>query len=91
MNYIQYNPKIVQTLYNLAVSDTGTMGHYLTLDSPCNNKQQAVHPPPIKMPNGEIITSTHTALLSHQDLPLQSRKAHLFTGLNKALLYFGIL
>ena len=43
------------------------------------------------MPNGEIITSTHTALLSQQDLPIQARKAHLFPGLNKALLYIGTL
>ena len=28
---------------NLSVADTGTTGHYLTLDSPCDNKQQAVH------------------------------------------------
>ena len=35
------------------------------------------------MPNEEIITSTHTALLSHQDLPIQARKAQIFPGLNK--------
>ena len=39
MNYIQYNPKLVQTMYKLAVVDTGTTGHYLTLDSPCDNKK----------------------------------------------------
>ena len=38
------------------------------------------------MPNGEIVTATHTALLSHWDLPLQARKSHIFTGSNKALL-----
>ena len=38
------------------------------------------------MPNGDIITSTYTALLSHPDLPLQERKAHLFPGFNKSLL-----
>ena len=43
------------------------------------------------MPNREIITSTHKALLSHQDLPIKARKAHLFTGLNKALLSIGTL
>ena len=43
------------------------------------------------MPNGEIIKSTHTSLMSHPDLPLQSRKAHLFQGLNKALLSIGTL
>ena len=41
------------------------------------------------MTNGEIITFTHTALLNHQDLPLQARQAHLFPGLRKALLSVG--
>ena len=43
------------------------------------------------MSNGEIITSTHTELLFHPDFPLQARKAHTFPGLNKALLFIGIL
>ena len=76
---------------NLAVADTSMTGHYLTLDLPCDNKQQAVHPLPIQMPNGEIITSSHTSLLSHQDLPIKSCKAHLFPGLDKALLSIGTL
>ena len=33
----------------------------------------------------------HTALLSHQDLLIQARKAHIFPGLNKALLSIGTL
>ena len=43
------------------------------------------------MPNGEIITSTHTALLSKTDLTIEARKAHLFPGLNKSLLSIGTL
>ena len=89
INYIQSNPKLVQTVYSLEVAATGTTGNYMTLDSPWDNKQQAVQPLPIQMPNGEIITSTHISLLSHQDLPIQARKAHLFPGLNKALMSIG--
>ena len=73
----------------LAVSYTGTTGYYLTLNSACDNKQQAVHLLPIQMPNGEIVTSTHTALLFHQYLPIQAQKAQIFPGLNKALLSNG--
>ena len=75
----------------IAVAYTGTTGHYMTLDLSCDNKQLAVNPLPIRMPNGEIITSTHTALLSKQDIPIQARKSQLFPGLNKALLYIGTL
>ena len=89
INYIQSNTKLVQTMDNLEVADTGTTGHYLTLDSPCDNKQQYVHPLPIQIPNGGIITSTHTSILSHQDLLLQAQKSHIFPGINKALLSIG--
>ena len=76
---------------NLAMVDTGKTVHYLTLNSPCDNKQQASHPLPIQLSNGEIVTSTHTALLSHQDLLIQARKSHIFPGLNKALVSIGTL
>ena len=72
MNYIQSNPKLVLPMDDLAVAYTGTTGHYLTLDLPCINKQKAVHPLPIQMPNGEVLKSMHTALLSHPDLSLQA-------------------
>ena len=89
--YIHYNPKLVRPMDDLAVEDTGTTRYYITHDSPCNNRQQAVHPLPIQIPKGEIITSTHTALLSHPDLPLQAWREHLVPGLNKALLSIGTL
>ena len=89
MNYIQSNPKLVLSVEDLEVADTGTTGHYLTLNSPCWKKRKAIHPLPTQVPNGEIIRSTHTALLNHQDLPFQARQARLFLGLRKALLSIG--
>ena len=80
INYIQYNPKLVLPMDDLSVAYTGTTGHYLTLDSPCINKQKAFHLLPIQMPNGEVIKYTHTALLDHPDLPLQAQQAHIFQG-----------
>ena len=68
------------------MADTGMIWHYITLDSKCDNKKISVIPLPIRMTNGEIITSTHTELLSETDLPIEAQKAHLFPGLNKALL-----
>ena len=46
-----------------AVADSGTTGHYITPTTPCTNKQTATQLIPIKMPNGDIITSSHIALL----------------------------
>ena len=91
INYINSNPKLVQTVDDLALVDTGSTGHYLNLNSPCDNKKLAVNPLLIQIPNGEITTSTHTALLSQQELPIQARKSHPFPGLNEALLYIGTL
>ena len=51
MNYIKSNTKLVQKVDELAVADTGTTGHCLTLDLPCYNKQPAVSPLPICMTN----------------------------------------
>ena len=48
-------------------------------------KKKAIDLLPIRMPNREIIMSTHTDLLSKKDLTIEARKAHLFPGLNKAL------
>ena len=91
INYIQSNPTLVKTVDELAVADTGTTGHYLTLDSPYNNKQVAINPLPIHMPNREIITSTHTVFLSKQYLPIQAWESHIFPGLKKAFLSIGTL
>ena len=74
----------------LSVADKRKTGHYLTLDSPCNNKQPAINPLPIHMPKGETIMSTHTALFSKQYLKIAARKAHLFIGINKAFLSIEI-
>ena len=34
INYIQSNPKLVLSVEDLEVADTGITGHYLTLNSP---------------------------------------------------------
>ena len=73
------------------MTDIGTTGNYLTLNSPCDNKQLAINPLPIHMQNREIITSTQTAILSKQDLFIEAPKLHLFPGINKALISIGIL
>ena len=64
-----------------ALVDSGTTGHYITPTTPFTNKQTATQPIPINMPNGEIITSSHIALLPQHNLPDKAHKAHIFPGL----------
>ena len=89
INYIHSNPKLLHKVDELSVADMETKGNYMTLDLPCENNQPAVILLPIRMQNGKIITSTQTSLLFKTDPPIEARKAHLFTGLNKALLSIG--
>ena len=74
-----------------AVADSGTTGHYITPTTPCTNKQTETQPIPIKMPNGEIITSSHIELLPQQKLLGKARKAHIFPGLQNPLISIGTL
>ena len=71
------------------MEEMGTTNHYLTLNLPRHNTQFSVIPLPIRMMNKEIITSTHMALLSKMDLLIEASKAHVFPGLNKALVSIG--
>ena len=59
--------------------------------TPCTNKQIATQPIPIKMPNGEILTSSHILLLPQHNLPDKARQSHIFPGLQKPLISIGTL
>ena len=55
------------------------------------NKIIATNPLGIRMPDGRIIYSSHTALLPQDTLPIEARYAHIFPDLkNKALLSIGM-
>ena len=44
---------------SLPIADTGATSFFLTKGAPCQNKQRAVNPIIIKLPNGRKIKSTH--------------------------------
>ena len=55
------------------------------------NKRITANPLGIRMPDGHVIYSSHTALLPQDPLPIKARHAHIFPNLkNKALLSIGI-
>ena len=74
-----------------AVADSGTTRQYITTTPPFVYKRIAKNPITIKMPNGEIITSTHISLLQQHNLPYKARKAHIFPGLQEPLISIGTL
>jgi hypothetical protein len=62
------------------------------LDTICSSTRIAQTKNPSPMPNGKIISSTHTAKLPFPQLPATAIRAHVFPQLrNQALLSIGVL
>jgi hypothetical protein len=68
-------------LNDYAIADTGTTGHYLQTDSPHLDRQTALDPITVRMPNGAGIQSSHTCTLNLPNLPAGSKQAHILPGL----------
>ena len=76
---------------NLAAADSGTLGHFFKSSSPCVDKIIATNPLGIRMRDGHIIFSSHTALFPQDSLPIEAQHAHIFPELkNKAHLSIGM-
>ena len=74
-------------------ADTGTTGNFIALSDAAVllNIRPAINGISVALPNGDIITSTHTATLNLPSLPLSARAAHVFPGLTGSLLSIGLL
>ena len=55
-----------------AIADMGTIINHLTLASPCGNKQVTLFLVSIRMPYGQTLQSTHSALLKEKSLHLKA-------------------
>ena len=67
---------------NMAIADSGTTGHFLKIDSQCVDKRQTNEGLDVRLPDGSVIKSTHTALLNIPHLPMKARQAHLFPDIS---------
>ena len=74
-------------------ADTGTTGNFIAHSDAdvLLNIRPAINGISVALPNGDIITSTHTATLNLPSLPLSARAAHVFPGLTGSLLSIGLL
>ena len=75
----------------MAIVDSGITGHFLQIQSECLNKQITNDGMQVKLPDGTIINSMHTALLNIEQLTLKARRAHLFPDIKHALLSTSML
>ena len=75
----------------MAIADSSTTCHFLQIQSECVDKQITNDGMQVKLLDGTIITSTHTALLNIEQLPMKARRAHLFPDIKHALLLISML
>jgi hypothetical protein len=79
MNYLNLTPS--QPSPYTALLDSGFTAHLLLANAKCSNKRSTTTPLEVRLPNGDTITSTHTATLNLPSLPHASRQAHILPGL----------
>ena len=66
--------------------DTGSTGHYFTVDAPIQHITIATDPLKVKVANQQYIHSTHKAELPIDGLPKAARMVHIFPELGHSLL-----
>jgi hypothetical protein len=72
--------------------DSVCTGHFLLVNAPCLNKVKSRTPLTVRLPNGAIMESSHTAELDIPELNAAASKAHGFPGMaNHSLLSVGQL
>jgi hypothetical protein len=79
MNYLNFTPSIPSQSTTLL--DSGCTAHYLLANAKFSNKKPTATSLTVILPNGDTITSTHTATLNMPSLPHTARQAHILTGL----------
>jgi hypothetical protein len=79
MNYLNFTPS--QPSSCTALLDSGCTAYFIMENGKCSNKQYTTTPLEVRLPNGDTITSTHTATLNMPSLPQAARLAHILPGL----------
>jgi hypothetical protein len=79
MSYIDCTPSPHSN--STAILDSVCTAHFLIANDNCKNKQLAQFPLEVRMPNGAVIASTHTATLDLPSFPTAARQAHILPGL----------
>ena len=58
------------------IADTGASENYIDSNTPANNKIINNNPLQVKLPNGEVLHSTHTELLHLPGIKEEATQAH---------------
>ena len=75
-----------------AIIDTGTTGHYITADAPCNDSDSTAPAITVYLPDGQPIKSTASTRLELPLVNTEAKTAHIFPTLHKnSLISVGAL
>jgi hypothetical protein len=78
--------------HETSIVDSGCTGHFLLVNAPCLNKVKSQTPLTVRLPNGAMMESSHTATLNIPELNAAASIAHVFPGMaNHSLLSVGKL
>jgi hypothetical protein len=83
MNYLNFTPS--QPSPCTALLESGCTAHFLLANTKFSNKKSTTTPLAVRLPNGDTITSTHTAKLNMPSLQHAARQAHILRGLSQHL------
>jgi hypothetical protein len=73
LNALALHPSTNSPINSTAVDHLGCTSHFLCINSPCTDIQPASNGIFVKLPNGNRIQATHTALLPLPHLPLEAQ------------------
>ena len=85
MNYLQSTPKLPEHCMNIetkqqtsyvtnSVADSGATRHFLIPSSGYKNIQALAKPIPVTIPNGNMISATHSCEVDYPQLPLSAHQ-----------------
>ena len=84
-NYVTNNFKSTNT--HFVIADSGCTANYVSPNIPHYNKQTCHHKILVHLPNGNTMSSSHTATLKLKKLPKEVTKAHIFPEIPNFTLY----
>ncbi len=64
-----------------AIMDSGATSHFLVTDVHVANVSPAIKPLNVQIPNGEMVSTTHTCELDLPKLPPAARQGHILPGI----------
>ena len=71
----------MQNVHEWAILYSGGTTHFLVIEAPTSDRQEAKNPMSVKLPDGVYMGSTHTCTLAIPELPAKARNAHIIPGL----------